>query len=465
MTSHSANHSARWLAGTSVVVRFYTKNSLESVSRSNATDKHDSLDIFCRLPCIEYWRSQLNSSNIKNLKTTSVQGGTKRCYTYGLFNFHKWLCGKQFEHTAIMRVNNNVVNMQKKTVIIKGIDHFLDLYQHDALGRIEFIVLIKKYLIHLQATKNASTIDNATFAIKSFFRENDSEISFRFNTKRRNVQAIDDAMTLDELKTILSDRKIQPVERAVFMCKFHRGLDSATFADRFNFDAWQQITAHFGTDDPNMWNISKCPVPIKLVRVKTNYPHTGFLDTDSIVALQEYLKIRLMNKTPRSSNGRSMHVAITDAHVCKRPKTGEALFLDTSGNPISINWIGRRFAKLRKRAGVGKTYSSHEMRDLLKSTLIDSGCRPDVADHVIGHTPKDSYEKQSLLYPESMRTEFAKASDRLNVLSISSHSEKIKQPQAIQTDQKYVFVEASLINDLVCAYRQIEDILLRISHT
>ncbi len=36
---------------------------------------------------------------------------------------------------------------------------------------------------------------------------------------------------------------------------------------------------------------------------------------------------------------------------------------------------------------------SHELRDLLKSTLIDCGTRIDVADHVIGHKPKDSYEK------------------------------------------------------------------------
>ena len=61
---------------------------------------------------------------------------------------------------------------------------------------------------------------------------------------------------------------------------------------------------------------------------------------------------------------------------------------------------------------------SHELRDLLKSTLIDSGCRRiDVADHVIGHKPKDSYEKQSVLYPETLRKEYAKASKRLNIFT------------------------------------------------
>ena len=43
---------------------------------------------------------------------------------------------------------------------------------------------------------------------------------------------------------------------------------------------------------------------------------------------------------------------------------------------------------------------SHEVRDLLKSTLIVSGCAQYVAEHVLGHAPRDSYEKQASLYPE-----------------------------------------------------------------
>jgi len=54
---------------------------------------------------------------------------------------------------------------------------------------------------------------------------------------------------------------------------------------------------------------------------------------------------------------------------------------------------------------------------LLKSTLIDCGVRPDLADHYIGHKPKDSYEKQAILYPETLRQEFSKASKRINVFS------------------------------------------------
>ena len=60
---------------------------------------------------------------------------------------------------------------------------------------------------------------------------------------------------------------------------------------------------------------------------------------------------------------------------------------------------------------------AHEVRDLLKSTLIASGCARYAADHVLGHAPRDSYEKQATLYPEDLRREYAKASSRLNIFS------------------------------------------------
>ena len=152
------------------------------MSMDGTLTKDSSLQRFCSMPCIEYWRSQLHSSNIKNLKTESAhQGGTKRCYTYGLFGFHKWLLGKQLKYAPTTQVANGITHMRKKTVTLNGVDHFLNLYQHNTREKIEFVVLIKKYLIHLQAAKNAPTVDNAMFAIKSFFRENDLEIDFRFN--------------------------------------------------------------------------------------------------------------------------------------------------------------------------------------------------------------------------------------------------------------------------------------------
>ena len=96
------------------------------------------------------------------------------------------------------------------------------------------------------------------------------------------------------------------------------------------------------------------------------------------------------------------------------------------GKPISRSWVFSKFrdmAKGRIQKVIDQNFNkqfnldSHELRDLLKSILIDSGCRIDVADHVIGHKPKDSYEKQSSLCPETLRKEYSKASKRLNIFT------------------------------------------------
>ena len=66
--------------------------------------------------------------------------------------------------------------------------------------------------------------------------------------------------------------------------------------------------------------------------------------------------------------------------------------------------------------------TSHEMRDLLKTTLIVSGTVDYVCDIVIGHKVGDSYEKQDKLYPDKSRNEYAKASKKLNIFSRVSQS-------------------------------------------
>ena len=77
-----------------------------------------------------------------------------------------------------------------------------------------------------------------------------------------------------------------------------------------------------------------------------------------------------------------------------------ALMLRSAGAPVSPNWISIKFSKAAANAGVQKRISRrsysirfHEVCDLLKSTLIVSGCVPYVADHVLRHAAKDSYEK------------------------------------------------------------------------
>ena len=49
------------------------------------------------------------------------------------------------------------------------------------------------------------------------------------------------------------------LQKAVFLCKFHRGLDTYTLVDRFNFEAWDPIVKSFGTSDWNQWDLKNVP--------------------------------------------------------------------------------------------------------------------------------------------------------------------------------------------------------------
>ena len=139
-------------------------------------------------------------------------------------------------------------------------------------------------------------------AIKSYFVKNESPLPFSFdpeviydNTKSNMEKT---SLSLEEIFMMLTKGKPNIMEHALVLCKFHRGLDNITFADSFNYESWKQMVEYFGTDNYNNWDVTKCPVPIKLLRVKTQFIHTGFLDVDAIDALKTYLKYRfeLTNK-------------------------------------------------------------------------------------------------------------------------------------------------------------------------
>ncbi len=211
---------------------------------------------------------------------------------------------------------------------------------------------------------------------------------------------------------MLTTGKASLLDRAVVLCKFQRGLDNSTLVDRFNFTAWKQIIKWFGTEVFEKWDLSKCPVPIILTRIKTGYRHRGFLDIDAIESLQKYLKFRY------EKTGRPMEV-------------GEPIFLNDRNNPINENWVQRLIPRLAKNAGIQRKFmvnsrikkekTSHELRDLLKSTLIASDVVQYVCDLAIGHKIKDSYEKQDELYPEKSRAEYMKASKKINIFSNITH--------------------------------------------
>ena len=373
---------------------------------------------FTQLESVSYFLSQLRRSRFKNLPVEKNNfSGTQRRYCYNLLALNNWLIGKQFEINQTRWIDSDTYKKTKTLVTFTGIEHLLELCKESQNSDSDYIKIVKLFLLDdIHKNKAAITMDGYYFAITSYFEKNECPLIFKFSGKyayeNKKEGQEPKTLSLEDFMKILTVGKPSILQKAVFICKFQRGLDSSTLTDRFNFEAWLQIVKHFGTEQYMMWDLEKCPVPIKLVRIKTGFLHTGFLDRDAIESLQDYLDYRY------KKTGHAMAV-------------GEPLFLNTKNTPISSQWIRKRFFELAKRAGVQKKIGddqyvkyekdSHELRDLLKSTLLASGTRYDVADHVIGHKPKDSYEKQATLYPENLRLEYMKGSRKLNIFSSISH--------------------------------------------
>ncbi|MCH8915967.1 MAG: tyrosine-type recombinase/integrase [Thaumarchaeota archaeon] len=346
-------------------------------------------------------------------KTKSGLHSTQAIYANRLFHFHKWLVGRKFEYNNFVHTGENTFKNTREEATLEGLEHLLKLYQSSFNSERDFMKLLKKYLndpLHEGKTASAMVVERS--AIQSYFKNNESPIKITFDPRKR-YKTIDESdeqpeISLDEFLRMMTVGRPSLVQKTVFICKFQRGLDSSTLVDRFNFQAWEQMVKWFGTSTYESWDLSKCPVPIKLTRMKTDFTHTGFLDQDAITSIQELLKVQ-------ETKGRVM-------------ENGKPLFLNKADKPIDVHWISNTFNRLAERSGIqtklsGYRYktkfskTSHELRDLLESTLLDCGVRPDVVEHVTGHKPKDSYEKQASLYPESLRREFSKAQKRINIFT------------------------------------------------
>ncbi len=212
-------------------------------------------------------------------------------------------------------------------------------------------------------------------------------------------------MSLVDFMKIMTLGKPDVVEKAVFVSKFHRGLDASTLVDRFNFEVWPQLVKWFGSDDHNYWDLKKCPVTTEHMRIKTSFRHPGGLDVDAIEAIQNYLNYREKK---------------TDQVMM----SGKPLFINKHDNPITLGWVFKHFFKLAKKSGVLRklpelnsyNVDSHETRDLLKSKMIACGVAQWASDISIGHKP-DSYEKIQKLFPTKFRSEYAKCSKLINIFS------------------------------------------------
>ncbi len=377
-----------------------------------------SFDDFCQIEEVQEWIELLNPPNVKNIKQDKY-AGTRGSYANKLHLFHCWLIEQpDFEVTRLVRVNENSFNEIKTKIKIEGVPHLLSLYQERGSEPREFKKIIKKYIHHkMHEEKFKSTMNQTACSIRSFFAKHDSPIDFNYNKnlfKQADKEDEDNepSMNLDEFLQLLTQGKPSVMEKSIFMTKFQGGMDSLTLADRFNFYGFAKISKYFGSEDPNSWDLAKCPVPIKITRPKTNVTAMIMQDYDAIKCLQVWLKQR-EKKTGK---------AIT---------SGDPIYINKRGNPITETWIEKAFfhladvAELQKKVkGYQKAYmkKSHLVRDLLESTLVDCGVPDYVAEQFISHAVISKYQKRRQLYPEGLINEYKKASKKVNIFSRVSQS-------------------------------------------
>ena len=345
---------------------------------------------------VRSWLSQLGQAKITKV---AGEGGTRHAYAASLGAFNRWLAGRELETgRAGEPAARTFSDIEDLLAFCGGSDR-----GGRAAGKI-----LRRYLAHSAASgTSVSTALVRCAAIKSYFAAHDVHLDAKVERNRHRPGGDKGAaarMSLADLYKMMTAGGMDAMCRAVVMIKFQAGLDSSTLADRFNFEAYPQIIRHFGTEDHQAWDLDRCPVPVRLVRVKTNMAHTTFIDRDAVACLRDYLRQKEFR------DGR---------HDRDQP-----LFTARNGAPIKPIWISHMFSRAAVRAGIQERIqpgalrvTSHEARDLLKSTLMVCGCASYAADHILGHYPRDSYEKQAILYPEAVRREYAKASGALNLLT------------------------------------------------
>ena len=368
------------------------------------------------LESVKFWCTQLNKPGHKRI---SPRYGTRELYMSAVAKFDAWLPGRSFQsHETVIR--GGQINKQAVTKSFANVEELLYYCTESDYGTKTARRAIREYLADPETDKMSDSVyTNMRTAIKSYFNVNDVVLDLpKSRKKQTDTASDDDPMTLEDFYSMLQDGNPGLKMKTVMLIKLHSGMDSSTFADRFNYEGYSQIVKYFRTDDHKSWNLDLCPVPIKLVRVKTGVSYTTFLEHDAIIQLQKYLTWK------EAKYGR---------HDPLKP-----LFVTKQNIPIYSEWISRHFSEVAVRAGVQAKVShklykirAHNVRYLLKSTLTTYGCAPYAADHVLGHAPRDAYEKSAILYPENLRAEYAKASSHLNIFSkVESVLNTAKDPES-----------------------------------
>jgi len=216
---------------------------------------------------------------------------TKEKFLYLFRNYFAWMKAKGFFDSP------DAMLLHKQKVQTDS-----DRYYH--------ISLVEDYFA--ESKLNAGQKKSTYTAMRSFYKHCKAELpSYPINFKDKSALkpiVSQQPITLDEMRQLLTNAK--PREQAMFLIQLQTGMDRSTFAECFNLYSWNQIVKQLGNEDPALWDLSKAPIQIDLVRVKTQVPYCSYLSTDALKALHAWLNIRKTLTNKPMQNGEPIFISL-----------------------------------------------------------------------------------------------------------------------------------------------------------
>jgi integrase len=270
------------------------------------------------------------------------------------------------------------------------------------------ITLVEGYLTESKLPVNQKK--SVYIAVRSFYKHNKAALpSYPLKFTDKGFRAVvQEPITLEEIRQLLETAK--PREKAMYLIMLQGGLDRATFTEYFNLYAWPQICKQLGSETPDNWDLTRVPVRVDLVRVKTGKQYYSFISTDAVKALQAWMNIRQSLTGTAMRNGEPIFITLQKTPVTKDMMSG--LF-----NRLAIR-SGLEVRKFGKPSEVRYRFHPHELRDTFRTACTVAGIAFPVCEFLIGHEiDKLHYDKSPDVYPEHFRNEYLKVESYVNVFS------------------------------------------------
>ena len=236
------------------------------------------------LESVKFWCTQINKPGHMN---AAPGHGTKQSYLGAISRFDEWPAGRSFPPRGKAKSGGQTAQEP-----FKNVEEFMEYSDSPDYVPKTAQRVLREYAAALQSGGAAAGVQAiARSATMSCLAAHDIVPALPGSRKKRaeSTHDGDSVMTIEDFCKMLQNGRPGLALRTAMPMTFQPGIGAATLADRFNYEGYSQIVKYFKTDEHSMWNLAMCPVPIKLVRVKTVVPCMTFLDHDAIVQLQEYL--------------------------------------------------------------------------------------------------------------------------------------------------------------------------------